>query len=381
MGTDCRRRVFNPSRESDWEDRKEILYDLYMLKNLSLGKVVEEMSNVHSFRASERMYKRRFMKWEWFKYLTKRFQATSSKPGSKVERCKGKTTRRTRRHRQKRDTRENFDMHRGSSGLPDEPLKVSRVSLKHMGCENQPWTSLLSTAPVSRWDLPRRIAEWTANSEKSLPAMSHSLDEPAPTANSLCPSTADDHSDVVVPPTSRQDNIMNPASLLLMGICVNSVPILSGRGTNLQNLDDLTSVSANEGLQNLIVANYDVKDLIGSQALATTISASISPCSAGLTLRLFPKIKMYVCTTQVYPREAAYSACRGVKTFFSMDNQLGYKKNLQQDERRPLPLRTYQITSYMDAGSFTDVNDLTESLDKAHEQIRQLQSTLAGLTG
>ncbi|KAK1715116.1 hypothetical protein BDP67DRAFT_511698, partial [Colletotrichum lupini] len=51
MGTDCRRRVFNPSRESDWEDRKEILYDLYMLKNLSLGKVVEEMSNVHSFRA------------------------------------------------------------------------------------------------------------------------------------------------------------------------------------------------------------------------------------------------------------------------------------------------------------------------------------------
>ncbi|KXH60643.1 hypothetical protein CNYM01_00120 [Colletotrichum nymphaeae SA-01] len=133
MGTDSRRRVFNPSRASDWEDRKEVLYDLYMLKNLSLGKVVEEMSNVHSFRASEKMHKRRFTKWEWFKYCTKRFQATSSKPGSKVERCKGKTTRQPRRHRQKRDTLGNFDMHRGSSSLPDDPLKVSRISLRHIG--------------------------------------------------------------------------------------------------------------------------------------------------------------------------------------------------------------------------------------------------------
>ncbi|KAK1710860.1 Clr5 domain-containing protein [Colletotrichum acutatum] len=386
MGTDPQRRMLNPSRESDWEDRKEFLYDLYMLKNLSLAKVVEEMSVVHSFRASERMYKRRFMKWEWFKYSTKRFQATSSKPGSKVEICKGKTTRQTRRHRQKRENHQNCDMHRGSSGLSDDPLRVPRVSLRDMGCENQPRTTLLSTAPVARWDLPRRMTEWTAKSEKSLLAMSHclnepiTLDEPTTTANSRCPSTADDHFDVGGPPTPRQDTIMNPATLLPMEICVNSVPILSGRGANLHNIGDLTSLPANEGSQNLTAADYEVKDLIGSQALATIISACISLFSAGLTLTLSPKISMYVCITQVHPRKAAYSGCRGMKSFFDKDNQLGYEKNLQQNKSRPLPLRAVHIASYMDTESFTGVDDLTESLNEAHEQICQLQSTLAGLT-
>ncbi|KAK7438802.1 hypothetical protein Landi51_11449 [Colletotrichum acutatum] len=229
MGTDPQRRMLNPSRESDWEDRKEFLYDLYMLKNLSLAKVVEEMSVVHSFRAR-------------------------------------------------------------------------------------------------------------------------------------CPSTADDHFDVGGPPTPRQDTIMNPATLLPMEICVNSVPILSGRGANLHNIGDLTSLPANEGSQNLTAADYEVKDLIGSQALATIISACISLFSAGLTLTLSPKISM------------------GMKSFFDKDNQLGYEKNLQQNKSRPLPLRAVHIASYMDTESFTGVDDLTESLNEAHEQICQLQSTLAGLT-
>ncbi|GJC80444.1 hypothetical protein ColLi_03282 [Colletotrichum liriopes] len=65
-----------------------------MSKNMNLKTVMREMLARHSFYATERMYKRQFSKWQWFKYQTKKLQTALLTPGNQAVMCEGKTSRR-----------------------------------------------------------------------------------------------------------------------------------------------------------------------------------------------------------------------------------------------------------------------------------------------
>ncbi|KAF4816456.1 hypothetical protein CGCTS75_v012747 [Colletotrichum tropicale] len=80
---------------------------------MNLKMVMEEMTGRYLFCASQRMYKRRFMKWEWFKYQTRRSQSTLSQPGSQGKTCHGKTTRQSGR----RNTLQSFKNHEVEGAL------------------------------------------------------------------------------------------------------------------------------------------------------------------------------------------------------------------------------------------------------------------------
>ncbi|KAL0933435.1 uncharacterized protein CTRU02_212398 [Colletotrichum truncatum] len=81
----------NTVSPEDWESKKEIIHQLYLRKNLPLHTIQSIMSQHHSFFATERMYKRQFLKWKWKKYNTKTLQDCLSN-GDALERSHGKTT-------------------------------------------------------------------------------------------------------------------------------------------------------------------------------------------------------------------------------------------------------------------------------------------------
>ncbi|KAH0419962.1 hypothetical protein CcaCcLH18_14241 [Colletotrichum camelliae] len=115
--------------DKDWESRKHELYKLYMLDNMNLKMVMEEMTGRHLFCASQRMYKRRFMKWEWFKYQTRRSQSTLSQPGSQGKTCHGKTTRQSGR----RNTLQSFKNHEADGALAENVNFWPLVSILRHG--------------------------------------------------------------------------------------------------------------------------------------------------------------------------------------------------------------------------------------------------------
>ncbi|KAH9225149.1 hypothetical protein K456DRAFT_59695 [Colletotrichum gloeosporioides 23] len=53
----CQNSTLRPN-DKDWESRKHELFKLYMLDNMNLKIVMEEMTGRHLFCASQRMYKR-----------------------------------------------------------------------------------------------------------------------------------------------------------------------------------------------------------------------------------------------------------------------------------------------------------------------------------
>ncbi|KAK4663705.1 hypothetical protein QC763_610780 [Podospora pseudopauciseta] len=61
-----------PSSTADWEAKKDVIRQLYMDENRILNEVIDIMHRVHRFKATARMYKGQFHKWEWSKYNTRK---------------------------------------------------------------------------------------------------------------------------------------------------------------------------------------------------------------------------------------------------------------------------------------------------------------------
>ncbi|KAK3695789.1 hypothetical protein B0T22DRAFT_534551 [Podospora appendiculata] len=57
-----------PTSYADWEAKREVIYELYINKNLILNDVIDIMLSTQNFKATARMYKGQFAKWKWFKY-------------------------------------------------------------------------------------------------------------------------------------------------------------------------------------------------------------------------------------------------------------------------------------------------------------------------
>ncbi|KAL1841736.1 hypothetical protein VTJ49DRAFT_6650 [Mycothermus thermophilus] len=57
-----------PACAADWEAMKDIMRDLYIDQNKILKEVVEIMITQYKFKATLRMYKGQFAKWQWSKY-------------------------------------------------------------------------------------------------------------------------------------------------------------------------------------------------------------------------------------------------------------------------------------------------------------------------
>ncbi|KAK3693317.1 hypothetical protein B0T22DRAFT_38440 [Podospora appendiculata] len=60
--------VLVPKSRDHWESRKPIIRYLYLESNLPLREVMKIMRDKYHFRATIRMYKRKFKNWEWVKY-------------------------------------------------------------------------------------------------------------------------------------------------------------------------------------------------------------------------------------------------------------------------------------------------------------------------
>ncbi|KAK1830411.1 hypothetical protein QBC39DRAFT_260932 [Podospora conica] len=63
--------LFVPRRAEDWEPYKEILFDLYIKKNIILKEVIVTMEQKHNLKATPKMYKNQLARWEYFKYAIK----------------------------------------------------------------------------------------------------------------------------------------------------------------------------------------------------------------------------------------------------------------------------------------------------------------------
>ncbi|KAK3939721.1 hypothetical protein QBC46DRAFT_436857 [Diplogelasinospora grovesii] len=59
-----------PTKHTDWETMKPVIEDLYISKNVRLKGVIEIMQTAYQFRATARMYKAQFARWNWHKYRT-----------------------------------------------------------------------------------------------------------------------------------------------------------------------------------------------------------------------------------------------------------------------------------------------------------------------
>ncbi|KAK1830641.1 Clr5 domain-containing protein [Podospora conica] len=57
-----------PSSQQDWDAAKHLIEGYYLRSNMRLKDVIEVMHAVYRFRATPRMYKAQFEKWNWHKY-------------------------------------------------------------------------------------------------------------------------------------------------------------------------------------------------------------------------------------------------------------------------------------------------------------------------
>ncbi|KAK3940914.1 hypothetical protein QBC46DRAFT_259902 [Diplogelasinospora grovesii] len=74
-----------PRTPDDWEPFKEILTDLYITQNRILRDVIVIMETEHDFRATPKMFKNQFSRWNIFKYNVKNKPRLKSKAGSPEE--------------------------------------------------------------------------------------------------------------------------------------------------------------------------------------------------------------------------------------------------------------------------------------------------------
>ncbi|KAJ0115338.1 hypothetical protein J7T55_012616 [Diaporthe amygdali] len=58
-------------RETDWEAKKPFIEHFYLTENQTLNATIICMREQHGFNATEKMYKRHFRVWGWYKYTSK----------------------------------------------------------------------------------------------------------------------------------------------------------------------------------------------------------------------------------------------------------------------------------------------------------------------
>ncbi|KAF9881824.1 hypothetical protein CkaCkLH20_00970 [Colletotrichum karsti] len=132
----------------DWEAKKEIIRRLYLIENLPLKELIDMMRRMHGFHATERMYKRQFVKWGWKKYNTKGLQ------DGLVERPPGKATcRRPPRGRMIRFSASNIDILYFASNMP--------VMLNHGSNLDRMKHAILTSQRDLIYGTLRRDPEWT----------------------------------------------------------------------------------------------------------------------------------------------------------------------------------------------------------------------------
>lgn len=79
-------------KETDWAEKKPTIEHIYLNENQTLNATMACMREQHGFTATEKMYKRHFRLWGWYKYTTKTLRrekqfrhcepdSTSSQPG------------------------------------------------------------------------------------------------------------------------------------------------------------------------------------------------------------------------------------------------------------------------------------------------------------
>ncbi|KAF6822178.1 hypothetical protein CMUS01_11186 [Colletotrichum musicola] len=60
--------ITQPKDQKDWNVHENTIKSLYLGENMPLQEVIEVMRKRHAFHATERMYKRQFLRWKWRKY-------------------------------------------------------------------------------------------------------------------------------------------------------------------------------------------------------------------------------------------------------------------------------------------------------------------------
>ncbi|KAF6828532.1 N1-acetylpolyamine oxidase [Colletotrichum musicola] len=133
-----------PTTADHWKDRKHVLHELYMTQNLSLRDTATIMLTENSFYATERMYKRQFIKWNWFKYETKRLRAERSRNGNNVHVCNGKTVRRSRPRVQTHPSKSAGSVERDFIQYEDASLNPN-AGLLHLGTQSRHQEHLIIT--------------------------------------------------------------------------------------------------------------------------------------------------------------------------------------------------------------------------------------------
>ncbi|KAF6819432.1 hypothetical protein CPLU01_13024 [Colletotrichum plurivorum] len=63
--------ITQPKDQKDWNIYETTIKGLYLGENMPLHEVIEVMRKRHSFHATERIYKRQFLRWKWRKYNAK----------------------------------------------------------------------------------------------------------------------------------------------------------------------------------------------------------------------------------------------------------------------------------------------------------------------
>ncbi|KAK4229262.1 hypothetical protein QBC38DRAFT_119986 [Podospora fimiseda] len=70
-----------PRRVEDWEPWKSVLFNLYITQNRILRDIIEYMDTTFNLKATPKMYKNQFARWNFFKYSVKR-RTSSAKSAS-----------------------------------------------------------------------------------------------------------------------------------------------------------------------------------------------------------------------------------------------------------------------------------------------------------
>lgn len=71
-----------PRKAEDWEPWKSVIHQLYIVQNHILKDIIVIMENTYNFKATPKMYKNQFARWNFFKYAIKRRSHTETDTGS-----------------------------------------------------------------------------------------------------------------------------------------------------------------------------------------------------------------------------------------------------------------------------------------------------------
>ncbi|KAK3388465.1 Clr5 domain-containing protein [Sordaria brevicollis] len=73
-----------PRKAEDWEPWKSVIHQLYIVQNHILKDIIVIMENTYNFKATPKMYKNQFARWNFFKYAIKRRSPAGTDTSSDV---------------------------------------------------------------------------------------------------------------------------------------------------------------------------------------------------------------------------------------------------------------------------------------------------------